>query len=129
MWVRMSLTNYMWLASLAWWLCKEYQYRYGDQKIHKTEAHVIWLMNNSPKSIPFVEFTRPALAMPDQYKQEDVIESYKMFYIESKLKERNIVKYTRRECPEFLRMYIAEPVSQEYHTHQISLNNPITKES
>ena len=101
-WVRASLTNYMWLASLAWWLCKEYQYRYGDQKIHKTEAHVVWLINNTPKSIPFVEFTRPALAMPDQYKQEDVIESYKMFYVYSKLKERNIVNYTKREWPKFL---------------------------
>lgn len=119
-WVRISITNYMWLASLAWWLCKEYQYRYGDHKIHKTEAHVIWLLNHPPKSIPFVGLTQPSLAMPDQYKQEDVIESYKTYYIESKLIERNIVKYTRREWPEFLRMCIVEPVSPEYHTHQTS---------
>lgn len=101
-WVRHSISNYMWLASLGWWLCKEYQYRYGDNKIHKTEAHIIWLLNNPPKGIPFAEFTRPALAMPDEYKQEDVIESYKTYYIESKLKQRGIVRYTRREWPEFL---------------------------
>jgi hypothetical protein len=117
-WVRTSLANYMWLASLAWWLCKEYQYRYGEEKIHKTEAHVIWLLNNPPKSIYYAGFTRPSLAMPDQYKQEDVVESYKTYYIESKLIERNIVKYTRREWPDFLRMYIAEPASQEYRTLQ-----------
>lgn len=101
-WTRQSLTNYMWLASLGWWLCKEYQYRYGNQKVHKSQAHIEWLMNNPPKSIPYVEFTKPALAMPDEYKQDDTIEAYKLFYIESKYKQRKIVNYTVREWPEFL---------------------------
>jgi hypothetical protein len=83
-------------------LCKEYQYRYGNQKVHKSEAHIEWLMNNPPKYIPEVEFTKPALAMPDEYKQEDTIEAYKLFYIESKFKQRGIVNYTVREWPEFL---------------------------
>jgi hypothetical protein len=102
LWVRNSKTNYMWLASLGWWLCKEYQYRYGSAKIHKTEAHIVWLLENPPKSIPTGEFTPPVLAMPVEYKQEDPIESYKTFYIESKAKQRGIVRYTRREWPEFL---------------------------
>ena len=101
-WTRKSITNYMWLASLGWWLCKEYQYRYGNQKQHKTQAHLEWLMNNPPKYIPTVEFTKPALAMPDEYKQDDTIEAYKLFYIESKFKTRGIVNYTIREWPEFL---------------------------
>jgi len=29
-WVRSSITNYMWLASLGLWLCEEYKYRYGE---------------------------------------------------------------------------------------------------
>ena len=41
-WVRASLTNYMWLSSLGWWLCKEYSNRYGDTKTHKTEAHIVY---------------------------------------------------------------------------------------
>lgn len=101
-WTRQSLTNYMWLASLGWWLCKEYQHRYGAHKLHKTEAHIEWLMNNPPKSISEIEFTKPALAMPDEYKQDDTIEAYKLFYIESKFKIRGIVNYTNREWPEFL---------------------------
>jgi hypothetical protein len=127
-WVRTSLTNYMWLVSLGWWLCKEYQYRYGDHKVHKTEAHIVWLMSNPPKSIPFINFTRPCLAMPDQYKQEDPIESYMLYYIESKFKERNIVNYTKREWPYFLRMYIAELASPECHTHQTSPSTHSEKE-
>jgi hypothetical protein len=101
-WVRQSITNYLWLASLAWWLSKEYQYRYGEHKTHKSEVHIVWLMNNPPRDIPFGDFTVPALAMPDDYKQEDTIESYKTYYIESKFKTRGIVNYTRREWPQFL---------------------------
>lgn len=101
-WVRQSLTNYMWLVSLGWWLCKEYQYRYGEHKVHKTEAHIVWLMNNAPASIVFGDFTSPALAMPDEYKQDDVVDSYRLYYIESKLKQRGIVRYTTREWPDFL---------------------------
>lgn len=101
-WVRTSITNYMWLASLGWWLCKEYQYRYGEHKIHKSEAHILWLFNNPPISIPNLGFMNPPLAMPIEYKKPDPVESYKLYYIESKLRIRGIVKYTRREWPEFL---------------------------
>ena len=59
-------------------------------------------MNNPPSSIVFGDFTSPALAMPDEYKKDDVVDSYQLYYIESKLKVRGIVKYTKREWPEFL---------------------------
>lgn len=100
-WVRTSLTNYLWLASLGLWLCKEYKYRYGEHKTHKTEEHLIWLFNNYPLNIPISGFTSPALAMPDQYKQYSVVDSYRTYYIESKFKDRGIVNYTRREWPDF----------------------------
>jgi hypothetical protein len=100
-WTRESLTNYMWLCSLGWWLCKEYQFRYGETKVHKTEPHIVWLLNNPPK-LPFVNMTPLRLAMPDEYKQKNPIKAYRKFYIESKLKARNIVKYTKREPPEFI---------------------------
>jgi hypothetical protein len=103
-WVRQSVTNYMWLASLGWWLCKEYQARYGDHKVHKTEAHILWLLHNPPSGIPFLDMTSPAQAMPVEFKNIDTIHAYKTYYIESKLKARNIVKYTRRDPPEFIRV-------------------------
>ena len=101
-WIRESLTNYLWLCSLAWWLCKEYQFRYGLHKVHKSESHVLWLLQHPPTDIPHVEFTVPPQAMPDQYKQSDPIDGYKLYYIEDKLKRRGIVNYTKREWPIFL---------------------------
>jgi hypothetical protein len=101
-WARKTVCNYMWLASLGWWLCKEYSYRYGEDKVHKTQSHIEWLLHNPPRSIPYCAFTRPALAMPDEYKQDDYVQAYRTLYIESKLRKRGIVKYTKRERPEFL---------------------------
>jgi len=101
-WVRQTISNYYWLCSLAWWLCKEYKYRYGENKHHKTQTHIEWLIENPPKSIPFGDLTIPPQAMPDEYKQEDPILAYQLFYIESKMKKRGIVKYSKREWPEFL---------------------------
>ena len=102
-WVRESLDNYKWLCELALELCKEYKFRYGDHKTHKTQAHVEWLMENPPATIPQIGMmTKFRLAMPDEYKQEDAIQAYRTFYKESKMKQRNIVKYTKRTWPEFL---------------------------
>jgi len=101
-WVRESYDNYIWLCSLAWWLCKEYQHRYGKNKIHKTEAHIEWLVTHPPENIPKIGYTTVRLAMPEEYKREDPVEAYRLFYKESKLKSRNIVNYTKRPWPEFL---------------------------
>jgi hypothetical protein len=102
LWVRESLANYSWLAQLGWYLCKEYQHRYGDTKTHKTERHIVWLQSNPPATIPNVPKTPFRMAMPDVYKHEDPVVAYQTFYRESKLRERGIVTYTRRAWPEFL---------------------------
>lgn len=99
-WVRESIENYEWLCSLAIALCEEFTFRYG--KIHKTQQHIEWLMNHPPFNIPNKSMTPIRLAMPEEFKQEDPIESYRIFYRESKMKQRGIVSYTKRDWPDFL---------------------------
>lgn len=101
-WIRESLSNYLWLCSLAWYLCREYQFRYGIHKVHKSEDHIIWLLQNPPNDIPKFGLTTPPQAMPDIYKDENVIVAYRRYYIEDKMKRRCIVKYTKRNWPIFL---------------------------
>ena len=62
-WVRQSLSNYMWLSHLLVELCHEYTYRYG--KVHKCESIglVKMLLNQVPKNIPNGTFTEPTPAM------------------------------------------------------------------
>ena len=43
-----------------------------------------------------------AQAMPVEYKRVDPVDAYRTYYTENKVKVRNIVKYTRRQVPEFL---------------------------
>jgi hypothetical protein len=58
-------------------LCKEYTYRYG--KVHKCEKYIKDLSINIPP-LKHIDWTSPRLAMPDIYKGDDYIESYRQYY-------------------------------------------------
>lgn len=78
-WVRQSFSNYMWLAKMLRELCTEYTYRYG--RIHKVESSgLMTLLYNPPAAIPFVKFTQPTPAMPDEFKTGDSVTSYRKYY-------------------------------------------------
>jgi hypothetical protein len=101
-WTRSSLPHYLWLCDLAINYCKEYQYRYGEDKEHACQKHLLWLKANPP-GIPDNGFVEPPQCMPVQYKRESCIEAYKAYYIGEKL---SFVKYTRREPPQWIVEYI-----------------------
>lgn len=96
-WARESIENYTWLCQLGIELCYEYTHRYG--KTHKTQYHIEWLIANIPKNIPLIKMTPLRLAMPDEYKREDPVESYRLYYIGAKTK---LMQYTKRDKPPFL---------------------------
>lgn len=84
-WVRQSLSNYMWLSHLLAELSSEYTYRYG--KVHKCERDglVELFLNRTPDNIPLGKFTEPTPAMPDEVKViGDSIASYRNYYIKNK---------------------------------------------
>lgn len=92
-WVRESLTNYNYLCDLGLSLSKEYTHRYG--KKHKTEEVLLWCKNNKPK-IKDIGFTEPPKAMPEEYKTNCVVESYRNYYMGAK---REINIWSKREIP------------------------------
>ena len=94
-WTRECLENYIWLADLCLELCKEYTYRYG--KRHKSQDIIEWCLVNKPK-INDIGFTTPPMAMPDEYKVDDVIESYRNYYRGAKA---DFAKWKNREIPEW----------------------------
>jgi hypothetical protein len=69
------------LFELGLELCNEYTRRYG--KTHKTKQILEWCLDNKPQ-IPDIGFTKPSLAMPDDYKTNDVVESYRRYYVNDK---------------------------------------------
>jgi hypothetical protein len=76
-------------------LCKEYTYRYG--KRHKSQDVIEWCLSNKP-NINDVGFTNPPKAMPDEYKVDDVIESYRKYYRGAK---SGFAVWKNREVPEW----------------------------
>jgi hypothetical protein len=93
-WARESLDNFEWLKIYASELCKEYTYRY--KKIHKCEQVINNLNKPKLKSIGLTKFK---LAMPEQYKCDDIIKSYQQYYINEKLR---FCKWPIERIPQFI---------------------------
>jgi len=101
-WARLSLTNYVWLATLGLELLREYEFRYGAggaKKVHGCAEHIKWLYMNRPAGLLDYGWLEPAKAMPDIYKSHDAIASYRRYYIGAKA---GILSYTRRGRPHWL---------------------------
>ena len=94
-WSRESLPNYLYLCDFGLELCKEYTYRYGRR--HKSQDVIEWCITNKP-NISDTEFTEPPKAMPDEYKVNNVIESYRNYYIGAK---KDFAKWKNRNIPEW----------------------------
>lgn len=92
-WTRHSLSNYKWLANLGLSLVREYSFRY--EKKHKTLPALEWLQKNQP-CIEDIGFTKPALAMPDEFKDDDPIIAYRIFY---NIGKKHLHKWKKREVP------------------------------
>ena len=82
-WVMESKENFEWVLALGKALCDEYTERYG--KSHKSETVYNWINEQKDKLVfeqkgltPFV------LAMPDEYKGADPVESYRNYYRKGK---------------------------------------------
>lgn len=82
-WCRASLGNYLWTIRLIDEMHKEWQYRYQHQKIHKSYIVAQYLRENPP-AFEHIEMTPFALAMPEKYKTDDPIESYRNYYMSKK---------------------------------------------
>src|SRR6185503_4190969 len=74
-------------------LCYEYTHRYD--KIHMCQQHIIWLKENFPP-IPSYGLTPMRTAMPDKYKDDDVVKSYRQYYNGDKT---SFAKWSKRDIP------------------------------
>lgn len=84
-WARYSKDNFEWLLKHFHGLLEEYKKRYN--KTHKCQQIFGWIVNNrqylSFKNVGLSDFV---LAMPEQYKVNNAVDSYRKYYINEKLK-------------------------------------------
>lgn len=96
-WARESLENYQWLHELLVHLCREYTKRYD--KVHKCQmTGLVDLLGRAPAGISRIGITPFALAMPDDCKTGNAVESYRMLYNTHKAK---IAKWKNTEPPDW----------------------------
>jgi len=84
-WCRKSRANFVWALDLAEELHNEWRFRYGHPKtkIHQSYRVAMFLRENIPSEDAFeaVGLTPFALAMPDKYKSDDPVLSYRNYYM------------------------------------------------
>lgn len=98
-WVRSNILHYRWLVKHALSIMSEYTKRYG--KSHKTQTVLEFLRDNEP-ALPTSEFTEPPLAMPEVYKVNDVVASYRNFYISEKVLVKGLNWKKANRIPEWV---------------------------
>ena len=103
-WCRKSKANFIWVLDLIEELHNEWKYRYGhpETKTHKSYLVSLILRENIPSDDKFEEIglTPFALAMPEKYKTNDAVESYKKYYM-SEEKQKIASWKKRRGKPEW----------------------------
>jgi hypothetical protein len=99
-WLRESKENYNWLCSLGIALCEEKLRRWPANRQHACYGHLKMLQENVPTgSFPRTGLTPFAKAMPEEYKKECPVESYKLYYNQGK---KHILKWTNRQTPKWI---------------------------
>jgi hypothetical protein len=94
-WVRESLSNWLWLKELTEELYKEYKFRYNN-KVHKSGELLQTLPNPKIKDIGL---TKRPQCMDIEYMELDVVKAYRNYYRHAK---KDLLKYTKREVPEWI---------------------------
>jgi hypothetical protein len=95
-WVRSSNNNYSYLLYLLFELHIQYLKRYN--KIHKSMEHIQFLDMYRP-SLPDIPFVEPPKCIPEEYKVDDVIESYRNYYKKDKVR---FAKWKNSEVPSWM---------------------------
>ena len=103
-WCRKSKENFIWTLDLIEELHNEWRFRYGhpETKYHKSYLVALLLRENMPSDESFeVKGLTPfALAMPQEYKTDDPVQSYRNYYLSEE--KRKIASWKkRREKPEW----------------------------
>ena len=98
-WARESIQHYRWLVRHGLEICDEFEKRYN--KVHATKAVLQWLEQNEP-NLPDNGFVSPPQCMPDEFRKEDTIEAYKNFYINDKVKVKQLSWNKLNNKPEWV---------------------------
>jgi len=96
---RKSKQNFQWLMNLLDKLHDEWIYRYNHPKDKIHASYYKFVDGYIEPDLPDIGMTDFVLDMPDKYKCECAVKSYRDYYIGDK---QHLLKYTKREIPDWL---------------------------
>ena len=97
-WVRSSVSAYMWAYEHMLALGAEYTKRYGKE--HLTIAKCRESLANLPLNISNSKFVEPPQCMPDEYKESSAVHGYWNYYIKEKHTVCNSNEKVKTEIPD-----------------------------
>jgi hypothetical protein len=80
-WARKTRSNFNWLCEITQELFQEYTKRYNKE--HKS-YYIFDICRNNINIIPEGELTPHSICMPDEYKSDDAVKSYRTYYLKDK---------------------------------------------
>jgi hypothetical protein len=98
LWVKENISNFYWTCELGIKLVEEYRFRYNSEKHQRCMLIFQWALDNLPE-LEIECMTQFAKAMPDEYKVDCSIESYRNYY---KFGKTELHQWTKREKPEWI---------------------------
>ncbi len=105
-WVRESYENWCWTLELCDAMHDEWKFRYNHpkNKFHKSYLIALFLRENPPSldKFPKKGLTDFKLAMPEEYKSSDPVESYKKYYMSSD--KQKIASWKKRSKPDWYKI-------------------------
>lgn len=98
LWIRESSANFYLACEIGIELVQEYRYRYDSEKHQRAlDIFIYGLLN--PPYFKSDEQTKFALAMPDEYKVDCPVESYRNYYRKDK---KHLHTWKKRNIPQWL---------------------------
>lgn len=92
-WCRESKENWEWLKDFVMLLGEEYTYRYGKNHLSVEKTKGFFTPN-----LPSKGLTSFPLCMPEQYRCNDIVQSYRNYFIGEK---QHLKEYKKRDIPEW----------------------------
>jgi hypothetical protein len=103
-WLRESTGNVYWLLEHTTAIIREYDFRFGKEGVFEKPRLIVPKILDILFDDTYYPITKPALAMPDEYKADPhidistAVESYRYYYLAEKMEG---ARYTNRDFPDW----------------------------
>lgn len=98
LWIKENISNFFWTCEFGIKMIEEYRFRYNSNKHERCMLIFQWALANLPE-LEIDLITPFAKAMPEEFKVDCSIDSYRNYY---KYGKSELHQWTKRDKPEWI---------------------------